>query len=527
LISDDVTAILERFKSNWSSVLGRSSWYAYDGTWPSLLIFDLLTYSVRERPRISEEQAELVRAASAAIGVLAESCWKLLGVDVKVSLGGGGVEIEATGGRLGEEVQFIPIEEELLRILGKIPSPFPIIGKVRRLNLREDPIIFPFAFGVVTGLSPFGEGPWRKIEPAEYNQFVEPVVKELARSCGDFYSRVLSEESFGQLPELYNSGMIWPLPEFDDSIPGFRGVSAIIDLRDEYGIKPKSLLKLAEGLALNPDPQIQAAGTAFVAGLSEAIPPPRILAAAGKWGTRLGVIRRGMLEARKLSGLVPDWTFAEEIGQAELMRFEIERTIGMLPWIRLGPSAAKQKSLQPLLQALATFQMQPARAILDHLISEDPKRFDLRVQRIYLDMVSGEIEQAERRAKGLISEPGAENDATVFDLLAMSEFGLGRPQEALKRSKVAYANISSNHPFGAEIMGNHSWMLLANKKFEDAISVIDSALRGTGNTVSLLLNKAYALKMLGRNEQLDLIEAELIALAPYDRRVFGNLLIRR
>lgn len=523
MIADEVRANLDRFKAAWGRLLGRSPWYEFDGTWPSLGIFDLLTFSLRERPRLTRDQAEVIKAAASAIGILAEKCWTALGVEATLREGAHGVEIEATGGSLGAETQYFAIENQLLKILAKVPTPFPVIGKVRRINLAEDNIIFPFAYGVVTGLSMFGEGPWRKIEPAAYAEFVKPVIRELARGCGEFYGRVMPEEQFGQLPELYFGGLLFPPPELEGTLAGYSGVRGIIDIRDEYGIKPKSLLRLAEGLALMPDPEIRAVGVAFYSGLTEVLPPPRFLAAASQFGTRLGLLRLPAIEARRLCGGQPDWLLAEEIGDLERSRFDIERTIGMLPWVRLGPAAQKQKALRPLFQALASFQMGPALSLLDKAIADDPKRFDLRVQRIFLDMVAGEIELAERKGKGLVSEPGCENDPMVFDLIAMAEFALGRVEDSLKRGKVAYNNVSSGHPFGAEIVGNYSWVLLAAKKFEEALVVINESLARTANRLNPLLNKGYALKMLGREDELLAVEAELLNLAPYDRRVFGNI----
>ena len=220
MVTDEVRANLERFKAGWKPLLSRSPWYEPDGTWPSLIIFDLLTFRLRERPRITRDQADIVKAAASAIGILAERCWTLLGVEASVREGPQGVEIEAKGGGLGPETQYLAIENQLLKILAKIPSPFPVIGKLRRINLPGDNVIFPFALGAVTGLSPFAEGPWRKIEAGEFREFTEPVIKEIAKSCGEFYSRVVPEEQFGQLPELYLGGLLFPPPEFDETLAG-------------------------------------------------------------------------------------------------------------------------------------------------------------------------------------------------------------------------------------------------------------------------------------------------------------------
>jgi len=533
LIEQSARSRIESFTSFWKESLSSSPVLELDGTWPSVGVLDLITFPLRARGDLDARDLEFISGCAAYLAELSERCLGLTGANVLVRVGDEGVELQVAGGPVREGETFVVrVEQDIREFLRLVPPSFPVIGDFSRVMGFESNYFSAYAIGLVTGYSPSGDGsvPNRKAPGNE--ERLEFVVKELSRQSGAYYQRIYPDESLGQVAELYLNRLIFPPLFMKESMPGLGAVQGMLEFFEEFNVPAKGMLRLSHNLSLSPDELISSAGIAFFAALSDTIPPPQIIAAANAKGLDVCLLRRAMLDVREALGLRGDWIDAPEFTEEDSRRVQIEKELGLLPWLCLGEKRlsglVSEPWLRGFLQALASIDLPQAMRIADDFIDENPRDIEMRVQRIYLDVVRGDLERAVAEAEVLSTEPESETDPEFYHIWGVSALNRGDIPTAVKQLRTAFRFVGDRPLFKAEIANNLAWALIHTGDYIKALEVLDYGIEHSLCPVTMLLNKAYALHSLGREEEAMKIHTErLMKLAPTDRRVASGLVFRQ
>lgn len=532
MVSDSVKDIVEDFNLRWRRIAERAPVLRLDGGWPSVGILDLLTYGARGVANLADQERELVRVAAASLATMTERCWSRFGVTVTADLGERGVFVEARDQRSGSsQVVFsVEIEQELAKILQAPQHPFPILGSYARPIGREQNLVSPFALGLLVGLTPYGDGRWLAETPESFRENIDSAVKELARSSAERYEILFPREQLGQVAELYLNNLIYPPTMMEESIPLGGAVMGMLEFFREYQVSREQMRQVAHNLALSSDDTLAHAGLVFYGALSNRIPPPEVIAAAESRGTYMGVLRGAMIALRAELGEERDWLTDSGFVQGDSERFDLEAVMGFLPWLRISKERFRRRKgdaeLGALCFALATFDMPESVKILDRMLDLNPGDLELRLQRVYLDMLNGEAELACDKFRSLLSEPGAEKEVSLFGLWGLAALALGDFEEAELRLGEGFRLINPGDPVQSyQIANNYAWTLILKEKFEKALEILEFATKRSHCPVTGLLNKAYLYLVQGREEEATAIHQQLLELYPLDRRVFGNIVL--
>jgi len=333
------------------------------------------------------------------------------------------------------------------------------------------------------------------------------------------------DEQLGQVAELYLNRLIYPPALMKEAALALGSVAGILNFVDHYNVGLDAARNLCHNLSFLADPVISDAGLAVYAALVDTKPPREICARAQTKGLYVGLLRTAMLRAREHFQLRGDWLEADELDDVDRMRFQIEQSLGFIPWLKLSQERIGEKELRGVIQALSFFDMQEAVRLADGYIRENPADIELRLQSVYLDMIRGEHQEAIAQFRKILSEPGCEEDPMLFDMWGICDLAQGDVQSATEHLGTAYKFMNPENFHERGIANNYAWSLMLTEQFERALEVLETALRYSDTIVTVLLNKAYIFKVLSRHEEATAIEEQLIHLAPLDSRTFQNLLL--
>jgi len=169
-----VENLRDEFVEKWNKFLSRSPLLVLDGTWPSVGTLDLLTFHLRLRQDLNEGHLKLIKGVSAYLAVMAARIWSTYGGKVEVFENQTGIGISYTN---NDEEFEINIERELKNFLKNIPSPLPVIGEFERMVSFDYNMLSLFGLGIITGLTPVGEGTWEGFNVIDFKErFILKVV---------------------------------------------------------------------------------------------------------------------------------------------------------------------------------------------------------------------------------------------------------------------------------------------------------------------------------------------------------------
>ena len=529
MIDKGAQAELDRFIAHWSKHLAPAPELALDLSWPSVGVIDALTFALRKKQDFNDFESQLVRGCSAYLGAIAQKCWATFEVHSTLELTADGIVLLGKGGAaLGAGEAEAYIERDLANLLHELPERLQIFSTFERLIPEADNFISHFAFGLFVGLLPTIEGPWSKETPQSWTANVVSAVKHLAATCADQYARLFPDEKLGQLPELYFSELIYPLTMMTEELPLRRAVHGLLGFFDEYKLKPAGCLKLSLNLMRMADERISDTGFVCAAALSESVDAANLRAVGSSRSVAIGLMRRAMHDVRtKLLGQ-SDWLEKGEYSEADKKQIVNEMRLRFFPWSKL--SAAKiiaaegDEELRRMLKALGEFNLRTANLIVDELIDLVPDDMEYRLQKVYLELLSGDLPLAEASLKSLMSEPLSENQPLIFDLMGTIQIFKRDLQSAemfLKRAR----SITCDDPLvKSDLRNNFGWMLMLKGDFEGALELFNEALDLNPDALMALLNKTTALHQMHRYEEAAVVDRRLLKLVPMNREVFRGLI---
>jgi len=529
VIRDDVQNRAQAFQATWSKRLSPAPVLRLDSTWPSIGVVDLITFTLRTLTDLNSEEAEQLKNASSYMASLAHQCWTSFGAQVVLEDTNEGVILRAQGGEYldsGEEHKF-EVEKEFGTMLQVASIEIPVLADFFRPVNFDSNWVSPFSLGVMLGLNPMGSGPWLDRELGEIQPQIDNGTRELARTCAEYYAKVFPDEPLGQVAELYLGDLVYPPSMMKEELPALDAVDGVLRFCKEYKIGAQGLLDLSSNLARTPDELLSGAGIALYGALGEGDPSPEMLAVAEAKGVYMGLLRPAMLKAREGVELEGEWIGNESYGDAEAKRFEFELKMGFLPWVKLSSKRlfkpGNAEPLNYLLSALAYFDMERAMSICDDLISETPMDIEVRLQRIYLDVLSGEFDKADKGFRALLTEPGCESNSKLFHLWGLSDLLSSDSDATVEHLKKAYQLGGEEPHLQIEILNDYAWALISVGQLDDALDVLEEAKGRKVQSVTEMLNQAFALQNMGREREAAAIRRSLYRLTPTDRRVFSNL----
>ena len=526
MISIGVSTQAEQFRVQWSFARTHAPVLTLDGSWPSIGVLDLLLAPLRGKKALSPQGDELVKGAARYLATITHECWRRFGADPTVEEGDDGVTIKTSTGPFltsGEEVS-IEIEKQLRQLLRVCPSPFPVtVGKSRLLGPDQNWLSL-FALGLFLGISPYGQGPWRAYEVAQFQPAAETVLKYLAQTAVDNYSRLYHDELVGQVPELYLNDLIYPPLLIDEELPCLRAATGVVSFLRSCRFSSKALLPLAKNFARSADEVLATVGLVYYAAACREAPSPDITARAEALGVRMPVLRLPMLEVREHLNLDRDWLSADKPEESDRVRYELEKQFGFFPLIRLPARMVLDLRLRPLVRALATFDFDGAYQQLHQLLAANPHKREYRRQLIHLDIHTEQYDRAEKALNKLAVEPGFEDDPWVHNELGLLSIYRRRLDEAERCLETAHRLISPKTDRPCDIANNYAWALILLKKIPQALPIAEQALINNPSPLVPLLNLAYLHRATGDVAQFEETCLKLLDIAPADRRVIVNLL---
>lgn len=551
MLTPEIEKISAEFNLVIEPLTTRSSFHKLDGSWLSLRSLELLLFPLRtingqvqQDTEISLESKKLfVQGASVYLGKIVYSVWKDLGLEPVLELKESKVVISGVvPQRFFQTTQanlavLANIEEDLERFLNEVPDPFPILDNFSRLISYEDFYLPLYVFGLCSCFGFHLQTELKKLlsNPEirdDFIAFVSEVVKSLAKQCVATYERLFPTESLGQVSELYLKNLIFPLEFMQSNITATFGVQGLFEFFNEYQVPNKQILSLTHNLALLGDEVISNAACAYHIGINDNFPSAKFYATCFSRGPRQGLLRNAVYHVRKTNELEVDWIFADKGSSYNFNRVELELVMGLFPWIKFAPEEITNDKRRDdgrfvsLLVALSNFDLQNAKNLSDKYLEEEPGDILIGLQRVFLDMLSGEVDIAASRAKRLLTEPGAEKEARLYDMLGSISFSLGEMEKSLSYHQKAYQIAASKGQIAYDIFNNYAWALASIEQFDKSIDVFEQAEKIHPAPISAMINKAAVLYEIGALKELDQVEEKLIDLAPLDPTVFGNIVFR-
>lgn len=530
-IEDAVWNSAQNFRSRWNSRVEKIPVLLLDGTWPSLSILDLVVMPFISRKDLVAQEQMLLKQIASFTAIAISEAWNTFGASVQVRDGEKGVTLHVYNGpgSVSEAPVQLALESYLRKLLENPPQNLPIFRDFSRALPAGHGVISLTALGASTGLSPFIEGAWEEETTESFKDEIQSVVSHFAKQCVHHYERLFPNEMLGQVGEFYLDGLIFPPFSMDETLPGQNGVRGLFRALKELRVKREQVIPFAKNLVQNPDELISSVGLCFAAALLTELPDATLVSASEGKGRSVGLLRAAMVETRTEFGFLDDWLIAGAHTPQIALRFEIEKSLGFLPWIAMSSEILKERVKDPkinrLLESLVYFDMPSAIDAADTIILETPKNIEVRLQRVYLHILNGEFDLVDLALRSLLTEPGCEEEPRLYTYWGLNDLCLNKKEDALRHLEQAYALTPPFHPLRGAISNDFGWALLVNEQPERAIEIIDHSLDTNRAPLTSLLNKSFALRQLGRIEEAERVLDQCIKLAPLDRRVFLNALL--
>ncbi|MFN8391012.1 MAG: hypothetical protein U0136_12045 [Bdellovibrionota bacterium] len=528
MIDPAAEAALKAFEKHWQRYLSVAPFYRLDYTWPSVGVIDHLTFPLRSRNDLSPFERSIIHGAAAYLAVMAQRCWETFGVSSNVELHQKEIILRAVSGPGLQGTEAVAyVEADLSRMLAELPNPFQILTTFKRMIPTNENFVSQFAFGLFVGLLPTIEGPWSKENPQSWATQLNSVVKYLAQGTADNYAAIFLDEQLGQVAEVYYSELIFPLTMMQEELPIRRAVYSLKGTVETYKISPSQLSRMAANLMLSPDERIAQTAFCCAAALGEFPCSPELRASAASIGTTLGLLRHAMRDVRQAILKESDWIGKAEYSDADIQQIEKELQLHFFPWLKMSKQkilgGAGDEALTRLLRALADYNMKTATMIVDELVDLAPDDMDFRLQKVYLLLLDGKVQESADSLRTLVTEPESEDKPLIFDLNANVQLVLGNLQGAEQNFKKARNFATSDKQVKSDVANNYGWMLMLKGDFPTALELIDESLSLTPDSLVSLLNKTTILQQMGREHEAAAIDKRLLALAPFNREVFRGL----
>ena len=504
---------LVKFRDGWNANV--PEFLKIDGSLPGFGPADRLFHCLPRGRALTPSERGVSRGVVLVASELIARCWSDIGIQPIVRLVNDLVvlEGEVQGGKIA-----LALEEEFHRLREAPPKSFELTKGFRRHLLTPEGWLTPFVISCALGLSPTIRGVWEEGNVDEEKLRTQRLLASLARTVVGHYERLYPDEPIGQIGELYLSAGVYPLLGMQEGFPVVSAVEDLFRFFNEYRVGQGKVLRFAENISRFADEHLSSIGLVVSAALSEDAAVRR--AVAERKGGFCGLLRPAYLTARERVGKQGDWMQSPESGSF----YAQEKTMGFLPWFAMKPLAVeklrKERYFLELCGALSLFDFHTAVDLCDRMIADDPKILDIRLQRISLDLLARQYDEAELKMRSLLTEPGAEEDGRLWRMFGVICFAKGEISEAVRHYKQALNVTLSGDDGRIALLNDLSSALIRAEQFREALEVCQQVRREDPSDIASLLNEAFVQRLLGDPVR----SRELLRMAldqePYDMRVF-------
>lgn len=503
-----------------------------DGTWPSLSVIDLLTFPLRKRFALLEEEERFIKEISAYLAKFISKVWSTCEYQPQIIIDPeSGILIKALFE--GKPV-VLYVEQIYKKVLQEFDITIPIFDDFYRPCAFDTNVISGISLGLLTGLSPlFQDSPFRLYEEDRQFTIKKKIEKIIALDIASWFMRVHPDNPFVQIPEMYLKGFILPPFLMEESPPLVSAVKGLNDYLTQIKF-PKSMYKsLGDMFASCLDEQVSLLGIAMLGSFSriEDAPKASIVAAKSRrYATPL--LRESITELRKRNFKSFDWTSRpaennEEYNENKLL-YDFDIIIGSLPWLSLTyDKIVKSKNSEAMFEIVAKckqFYFSDLEKIINKMVEEEPSDLEVRIQQIKLVQIKGDFEQADRLCKKLISEPGADSYPDFFFIWASTLLDSGEPELAARYFRAARGIKNTPSWLKSDMLNNLGWCNIQLGLFREAKEALLEAEKLSFSPLTIYLNLAYLYALEKDEESRAKYLSYALKLAPYDRRVFANLI---
>lgn len=529
MVSEAILREIEELKLVWGKHLAKVPTLVLDDTWPSVGVLDLMTHPLRRRVDLMPFEIGLVRGVAAYIAKQIYDSWKEMGAEVTLEDTERGITVRASRGPKIEPGTVVSayVERDVAQLLVRLPNPLPILNDFSRLITSEQQVLPTYTIAMCLGLSPFIEGSWSKESLTSMEREVGKVTRHLARSCADWYARVYPDEPLGQVPELYLFGLVFPPLLMNEEWPALHGVDGLCDFAQSYKVSVKQLERFAANLARSPEEQLSHIGFVFAAAVLSDDPSPELAALAQSKGSYVGTLRAAMVKARTLLGLGGDWLELDDIHFEQLAQIRREQELGFLPWISVSANKLATVPFDPelkqLVHASLHFDLLQATRLAQKLIEDTPQDLELRVQRIYLELVAKNIDRADALLKELLTEPECDDEPRVNNIAGIMALARGHHSAADVYFLRAKSQVVGQPFLSADMINNYGWTKVCRDRYDEALLAFDEAITIYPGYLAAHISRVGVLYRLNLIEEADKARRALARFAPTDRRVFLGL----
>ncbi len=534
MIDADVEKSANAFLDFWEGELESSEFFKLDFLWPSLSILDLFISYLWKREDMSSEYREILHQASSYVGVflyytLSED--KKLKIEVKNSLKHGVILSLENGTFLPDKFSSkIYLEKEILDFYSKGTEPFLVFRDFfkRTFGISTKPIAL-LTLGIITGLYKGWKGDFNSLSEKTLIPYISNVTQTLSIQTAIHYTSFFMEEGFGQIPELYMNGFIFPPLYMDESNPFKPSLLGVLKFVKEHKIKRKDLMTLGINLSRLADESISTIGLVISAALSKS----RNFYINSSLSLRqpdVPSIRKGVILFREMLGISKDW-LEEEREEVSIKLIKRERKLGLLPYIILEEEEIlklkKDELGREILHSLCEGDLLKAKSLLKKYKFKTDND-EMRMQRFFINLLlrfynlnlegplSLDAETLEVKTKGV----------RYYYLEGLRSLTEENNLSLIYNMREAISLINESHWLYNVIRDILIETLNEEKRYEEVLEEVGRIRVSTSNiTPSVLISEYKALSSLTRYIEAEIVRKEILELYPYNRLIFLNTII--
>ena len=534
MLAEEVVQLAVQFKVSSSKLLESFPRYVLDFSWPSIGLIDRVLRPLRTKRELTARDEQMILASSAYIGGIAYDCWLQFegnpAVTLQLEQDGKEVVIRAKGGAhmKEDETYSIPITSVVRQLLVAPSNPLPTFAGLRRQLFPGQNLLSQVALGIIAGRSPYGSGPWNKIEDHLIINNLMAADNQLARTSAAYFSAHYPSDEAGGDSNLYRSHLILPPGGYKERLPWSRAIEGALSYIETHSLSHEAILGLALNLAQSPDEQIATTGLILGLAVTNDPPHPKLLAAIESFGILIASLRPAVLIARSKLKLGGDWLLDLSNGQVELATQLAlkDMRLGLTPLLYVDEGTLENADLLPLFHHSLWGEAELARNFLAIYAKTQPLTIPLILQGCHLDIMLNKLERAT-------------NDIASLTELAVGDDRLSRCRYFNIKGKLALAR--------GELKSGIEYFTLASKALpvserDGALAALSLAkcLQSDGQidaahlqlekliapspTAATLRARLLRIELFEQQKQFELMLEETHAaylLAPQDAAVFG------
>jgi tetratricopeptide (TPR) repeat protein len=403
MIDDKVSEIAGLYIAYWSGTLGRHLRYALDSSWPSIGTVQLTLAHLVGKQEFSQGDKSLINGAAAYLATLAHNCWQTFDPDMKVELRVDetverNISLSAEGGsllpgRAKFQINITSALGEVLRAGSTAARGYLDYSLESFTELFAVPL---FALGLLSGLSPFGEGPWKDLKQEDEGKVnVNAADVFLARSTAEHFAGTFPADFSLANPLSFSRGVILPPPGLRENHFSLRAAFTLAGNLHQKGESLEEIHESAANCMLSSNACLACAGyIAATASLGLRPPSGKFLEISDAFGTVKLLLRPAIAILRKVFDQpesVPALLKENKSAEAEQLLAQ-ETELGLAPLLRAPLSELSEIPNLPFY--LFWLLPEEARRAIDEYTRSHAVSPAVILQGLEVDLFMGNIQRA-------------------------------------------------------------------------------------------------------------------------------------